>query len=82
MTVDCLYVRTYNSPCGIVEIYHCLVPINFVRHNGRTKLFSKESINQMIQLLGYKREFTGHNFLHIMSIILYEEGFNSEWIEM
>ena len=36
----------------------------------------------MIELLGYKGRATGHGFRHTMSTILYEQGFDSEWIEM
>ncbi|HHQ5382918.1 TPA: tyrosine-type recombinase/integrase, partial [Enterobacter hormaechei] len=39
------------------------------------------SVNQVIELLGYKGRLTGHGFRHTMSTILHEEGFNSAWIE-
>lgn len=58
-----------------------LYPLVFVGRNDRTKPISKESINQVIELLGYKGRLTGHCFRHTMSTILHEEGFNSAWIE-
>lgn len=56
-------------------------PLVFVGRNDRTKPISKESVNQVIELLGYKGRLTGHGFRHTMSTILHEEGFNSAWIE-
>ncbi|EIV5841402.1 MULTISPECIES: tyrosine-type recombinase/integrase [Klebsiella] len=58
-----------------------LYPLVFIGRNDRTKPISKESINQVIELLGYKGRLTGHGFRHTMSTILHEEGFNSAWIE-
>ncbi|WP_410741148.1 tyrosine-type recombinase/integrase [Citrobacter freundii] len=58
-----------------------LYPLVFVGRNDRTKLISKESVNQVIELLGYKGRLTGHGFRHTMSTILHEKGFNSAWIE-
>lgn len=51
-----------------------LYPLVFVGRNDRTKPISKESVNQVIELLGYKRRLTGHGFRHRMSAILHEEG--------
>lgn len=56
-------------------------PLVFIGRNDPRKPMSKESINQVIELLGYKGRLTGHGFRHTMSTILHEEGFNSEWIE-
>ncbi|MHA4940918.1 tyrosine-type recombinase/integrase [Enterobacter hormaechei] len=58
-----------------------LYPLVFIGRNDRTKPISKESINQVIELLGYKGRVTGHGFRHTMSTILHEEGFDSAWIE-
>ncbi|KVK31369.1 tyrosine-type recombinase/integrase [Enterobacter hormaechei] len=58
-----------------------MYPLVFVGRNDRTKPISKESINQVIELLGYKGRLTGHGFRHTMSTILHEEGFDSAWIE-
>ena len=58
-----------------------LYPLVFVGRNDRTNPISKESVNQVIELLGYKGRLTGHGFRHTMSTILHEEGFNSAWIE-
>lgn len=58
-----------------------LYPLVFVGRNDRAKPISKESINQVIELLGYKGRLTGHGFRHTMSTILHEEGFDSAWIE-
>ncbi len=58
-----------------------LYPLVFVGRNDRAKPISKESVNQVIELLGYKGRLTGHGFRHTMSTILHEEGFNTAWIE-
>ena len=71
----------------VVELFESLKPITglyplvLVGRNDRTKPISKESVNQVIELLGYKGRLTGHGFRHTMSTILHEEGFNSAWIE-
>lgn len=71
----------------VVELFQSLKPITgmyplvFIGRNDRTKPISKESINQVIELLGYKGRLTGHGFRHTMSTILHEQGFNSAWIE-
>lgn len=57
-------------------------PLVFIGRNDQKKPISKESINQVIELLGYKGRLTGHGFRHTMSTILHEQGFNSAWIEM
>lgn len=56
-------------------------PLVFIGRNDPRKPISKESVNQVIELLGYKGRLTGHGFRHTMSTILHEQGFNSEWIE-
>ena len=56
-------------------------PYIFIGRNNRKKPISKESVNQVIELLGYKGRATGHGFRHRMSTILHEEGFDSAWIE-
>lgn len=53
----------------------------FIGRNDHRKPISKESVNQVIELLGYKGRLTGHGFRHTMSTILHEKGFNSVWIE-
>lgn len=57
-------------------------PYVFIGRNDRSKPISKESVSQVIELLGYKGRATGHGFRHTMSTILHEQGFDSEWIEM
>ncbi|MER3010672.1 tyrosine-type recombinase/integrase [Serratia marcescens] len=57
-------------------------PYIFIGRNNRRKPISKESVNQVIELLGYKGRATGHGFRHTMSTILHEQGFDSAWIEM
>ncbi|WP_368681524.1 tyrosine-type recombinase/integrase, partial [Serratia marcescens] len=54
----------------------------FIGRNNSRKPISKESVNQVIVLLGYKGRGTGHGFRYTMSTILHEQGFNSAWIEM
>lgn len=72
----------------VVELFQLLKPITgmyplvFIGRNDRTKPISKESVNQVIELLGYKGRLTGHGFRHTMSTILHEQGFNSAWIEL
>ena len=61
-----------------ISKHHALV---FIGRNDPRKPISKESINQVIELLGYKGRLTGHGFRHTMSPILHEQGFNSAWIE-
>ncbi|EGO6391855.1 tyrosine-type recombinase/integrase [Salmonella enterica] len=56
-------------------------PLVFIGRNDPRKPISKESINQVIELLGYKGRLTGHGFRHTMSTVLHEKGFNSAWIE-
>ncbi|HAG4414381.1 TPA: tyrosine-type recombinase/integrase [Salmonella enterica] len=71
----------------VLELFQSLKPITgmyplvFIGRNDRTKPISKESVNQVIELLGYKGRLTGHGFRHTMSTILHEQGFNSAWIE-
>ncbi|RYM66803.1 integrase [Serratia liquefaciens] len=71
----------------VVELFQSLKPITgmyplvFIGRNDQTKPISKESVNQVIELLGYKGRLTGHGFRHTMSTILHEQGFNSAWIE-
>jgi integrase len=57
-------------------------PYIFIGRNNRSKPISKESVSQVIELLGYKGRATGHGFRHTMSTILHEKGFDSIWIEM
>ncbi|HDS5478961.1 TPA: tyrosine-type recombinase/integrase, partial [Serratia liquefaciens] len=57
-------------------------PLVFIGRNDQRKPISKESINQVIELLGYKGRLTGHGFRHTMSTILHEQGYDSAWIEM
>ncbi|EMI4412046.1 tyrosine-type recombinase/integrase [Serratia marcescens] len=72
----------------VVELFKQLQPITghypyiFIGRNNRRKPISKESVNQIIELLGYKGRATGHGFRHTMSTILHEQGFESAWIEM
>jgi len=71
----------------VIDLFHQLKPITghypyiFIGRNNRKKPISKESVNQVIELLGYKGRATGHGFRHTMSTILHEEGFDSAWIE-
>jgi integrase len=72
----------------IINIFKQLKPITghypyiFIGRNNRSKPISKESVSQVIELLGYKGRATGHGFRHTMSTILHEQGFESVWIEM
>ncbi|MCU6427672.1 tyrosine-type recombinase/integrase [Enterobacter sichuanensis] len=72
----------------VVELFNQLKPITghypyiFIGRNNRSKPISKESVSQVIELLGYKGRATGHGFMHTMSTILHEQGFDSAWIEI
>lgn len=72
----------------VIELFKQLKPITghypyiFIGRNNRSKPISKESVTQVIELLGYKGRATGHGFRHTMSTILHENGFDSAWIEM
>ncbi|KAB7683162.1 tyrosine-type recombinase/integrase [Plesiomonas shigelloides] len=71
----------------VVTLFRQLEPISrhhslvFIGRNDPRKPISKESITQVIELLGYKGRQTGHGFRHTMSTILHEQGFNTAWIE-
>ncbi|WP_275076715.1 tyrosine-type recombinase/integrase [Providencia rettgeri] len=71
----------------VIELFNSLKPLSghyelvFIGRNDHRKPISKESVNQVIELLGYKGRLTGHGFRHAMSTILHEEGYNSAWIE-
>lgn len=71
----------------VIELFNSLKPLSghyelvFIGRNDHRKPISKESVNQVIELLGYKGRLTGHGFRHTMSTILHEKGFNSAWIE-
>ncbi|MDH0353812.1 integrase arm-type DNA-binding domain-containing protein, partial [Morganella sp. GD04133] len=71
----------------VIELFNSLKPLSghyelvFIGRNDHRKPISKESVNQVIELLGYKGRLTGHGFRHAMSTILHEKGFNSAWIE-
>lgn len=57
-------------------------PYIFIGRNNRNKPISKESVSQVIELLGYKGRATGYGFRHTMSTILHEQGSDSAWIEI
>ncbi len=54
----------------------------FPGRNDPNKPMSQASINQVIKRIGYAGKLSGHGFRHMMSTILHENGFNSEWMEM
>lgn len=72
----------------VIGLFKQLKPITghysyiFIGRNNRSKPISKETVSQVIELLGYKGRATGHGFRHSMSTILHEKGFYSAWIEM
>lgn len=72
----------------VIDLFKPLKPITghypyiFIGRNNRSKPICKESVTQVIELLGYKGCATDHGFRHTMSTILHEEGFDSAWIEM
>jgi len=72
----------------VIDLFKQLKPITghypyiFIGRNNRSKPISKESVSQVIELLGYKGRATGHGFRHTMSTILHEEGFDTQWIEL
>ena len=72
----------------VIDLFKQLKPITghypyiFIGRNNRSKPICKESVTQVIELLGYKGRASGHGFRHTMSTILHEQGFDSAWIEM
>ncbi|CFQ35568.1 tyrosine-type recombinase/integrase [Yersinia bercovieri] len=72
----------------VIALFKQLLPITghypyiFIGRNDRKKPISKETVNQVIELLGYKGRATGHGFRHTMSTILHEQGYDSAWIEL
>ncbi|QBH98444.1 DUF4102 domain-containing protein [Limnobaculum zhutongyuii] len=80
--------HTVPLSCQAIDVLHQLQPITgryplvFIGRNDHRKPISKESVNQVIELLGYKGRTTGHGFRHTMSTILNEQGYNSDWIEI
>ncbi len=50
-------------------------PYIFIGRNHRKKSITKESVNQVIGLQGYKGSAIGHGFRHTLSTILHEEDF-------
>lgn len=72
----------------VIELFKQIKPITghypyiFIGRNNRSKPISKESVSQVIELLGYKGRATGHGFRHTMSTILHEANFDSAWIEI
>ena len=47
-------------------------PYIFIGRNDCRKPISKESVSQMIELLGYKGLATGHGFRHTISTLFHE----------
>lgn len=71
----------------VIELFNHLKPMTshypyiFIGRRNRKKPINRESINQVIELLGYKGRATGHVFRHSLSTILHEKGYNSNWIK-
>ncbi len=79
---SCAIINAGNRIIQATETYHGTLPLHFIGRNNRSKPISKESVSQVIELLGYKGRATGHGFRHSMSTILHEQGFDSARIEM
>lgn len=54
----------------------------FPGRNDPNKPMSEASINQVIKRIGYGGKLTDHGFRHSLSTILYEKGYDSDWIEI
>ncbi|EOY3655699.1 tyrosine-type recombinase/integrase [Enterobacter hormaechei] len=54
----------------------------FPGRNDPSKPMSEAAINQLIKRLGYGGRLTGHGFRHMMSTILHDAGFSSQYIEL
>ncbi|CRG52569.1 phage integrase central domain-containing protein [Yersinia wautersii] len=58
----------------VIELFNSLKPLSghyelvFIGRNDHRKPISKESVNQVIELLGYKGRLTGHGFRHTVSV--------------
>ncbi len=50
--------------------------------NDPNKPMSEASTNQLIKQLGYGGRLIGHGFRHMISTILHDAGFNSQYIEL
>lgn len=72
----------------VIEVFNQMKPITsrypyvFIGRSNRNQPISKESVSQVIELLGYKGRATGHGFRHTMSTILHEKGFDTRWVEL
>ncbi|MEG8665146.1 site-specific integrase, partial [Klebsiella quasipneumoniae] len=53
----------------------------FPGRNDPNKPMSEVSINQVIKRVSYDGKLTGHGFRHMMSTLMHDNAFNSEWIE-
>lgn len=54
----------------------------FPGRNDPNKPMSEASINQLIKRIGYGGRLTGHGFRHMLSTILHENNFDTQWIEL
>jgi integrase len=49
---------------------------------GRKCVMSENTLNNALHALGYKGRHCSHGFRGVMSTVLNERGFNSDWIEL
>ncbi len=54
----------------------------FPGRNDPNNPMSEASINQVIKRIGYAGRVTGHGFRHMLSTVLHENAFSTDWIEM
>ncbi|MCP9267598.1 tyrosine-type recombinase/integrase [Xenorhabdus sp. XENO-1] len=70
-----------------IEILEQLKPITgngkylFPGRINQSQPMSEMALNVLIRRIGYAGRVTGHGFRHTMSTILYEQGYNTAWIE-
>ncbi len=49
---------------------------------GKKGVMSENTLNQALHTLGYKGRHASHGFRSVMSTVLNERGFSSDWIEL
>lgn len=57
-------------------------PLVFPGRVQHTKPMSEMAMNVLMRRIGYGGRVTGHGFRHTMSTILYEQGYDTAWIEI
>lgn len=69
---------------ALLRELHALTGRGFLMFPGEGKkgVMSENTLNTALHALGYKGRHASHGFRGVMSTVLNERGFNSDWIEM